>query len=57
MCVHAAIVALLTDFETLAELTNVGSLFVVSMIAGVVLWRRFYKVSRVSHQPALPALQ
>ncbi|KAK9807298.1 hypothetical protein WJX73_009582 [Symbiochloris irregularis] len=41
-----AIVALLTDFTTLAKLTNVGSLFVVCMIAGVVLWRRFYKQYR-----------
>lgn len=42
--VHAAIVALLTSFESLAQLTNVGALFVVAMISGVVLWRRYYQV-------------
>ena len=38
---HAAIIALCTDFATLAKLTNVGSLFVVVMVAGVTIWRRY----------------
>ena len=37
----AAIIALCTDFETLAKLTNVGALFVVVMVGGVTLWRRY----------------
>lgn len=37
----AAIIALLTEFETLAKLTNVGALFVVAMVGGVTLWRRY----------------
>ena len=34
---NAAIIALCTDFATLAKLTNVGALFVVIMVAGVNL--------------------
>lgn len=38
---NAAIIALCTDFATLAKLTNVGALFVVVMVAGVTIWRRY----------------
>ena len=44
-CAPTAVVALLTSFQTLAQLANVGYLFVVCMIAGIVLWRRYYQVS------------
>lgn len=49
--VCCAVVALTTSFETLAKLTNVGSLFVVCMVAGVVSWRRYYEPGSVHTSP------
>lgn len=34
--------ALLTDFETLAKLTSVGTMFVTGMVAACLIWRRYY---------------
>lgn len=48
----AATMALLTDFETLAKMTSVGTMFVTGMVSSSLLWRRYYKAD--SDQPVAP---
>ena len=51
--VTAATMALLTDFETLAKLTSVGTMFVTGMVAACLLWRRYHDSNSLSVKPAL----
>ena len=49
----AATMALLTDFETLAKLTSVGTMFVTGMVAASLLWRRYYDPTKCHAGPVL----
>ncbi|KAK9848102.1 hypothetical protein WJX84_001578 [Apatococcus fuscideae] len=51
-----SIMALLTDFKTLAMLTSVGTLFVTGMVSAALLFHRYHKQGNGSMRPALTRL-
>ena len=48
--------ALLTDFQTLAMITSVGTLFVTGMVSATLLFHRYHKQGSGSKLPALMRL-
>ncbi len=52
----AANMALLTDFQTLAMITSVGTLFVTGMVSASLLFHRYHMQGTGSRWPALGRL-
>ena len=48
--------ALLTDFQTLAMLTSVGTLFVTGMVSAALLFHRYHQQGEGDAWPALARL-